>query len=591
MPIHFRTVISATLLAALGACGGVQNSTEDAVAAADAPRATGAKMGGAPLAGTSLTASESIASSDATDAAAATVTPAAAAQFLSQATFGPSDGTIAEVASVGYAIWFDRQFRKPQALHRFQLDTWLAAKPPGVPLNPMDFYNSFWKQVMTGPDQLRQRLQYALSQILVVSFDGSVAGMVRGGASYYDMLGQKAFGNFREILDGVARHPMMGVYLSTLRNQKESDTRAPDQNFAREVMQLMTIGLYQLNQDGTLKLANGKPIETYTAEDVAGLAKVFTGWSWAGPDLSTARFLGGLPDPDRDWKPMQNYAWLHSTSEKRFLGKTISGATTGEADMKVALDTLFNHPNVGPFIGRRLIQHFVSSNPSPAYISRVAAAFNNNGQGVRGDMKAVIMAVLLDPEARAATFAGREKMREPLLRIANWMRAFKVTSPSGNYLVGGTDDQLTSIGYTPFRAPSVFNFYRPDYVPPGTAIASAGKVAPEMQLLTDPEVMGYLNVIQLAIQYGMGGGRELQADYVAELSLVNQPEKLADRINLLILNGAMSNGLRNQIIAGINATPIPYAGNTPVAIKEAQLSRVYIAIYLAMIAPEYVIQH
>ncbi|MHA4871287.1 DUF1800 domain-containing protein [Duganella sp. PWIR1] len=594
MHIHIRTILSAALLTALAACGGSSQSPDDnAAAIADAPQALRTKMGGASSGTGTLTAAEIVSGTGMTTTATETaVTPSAASQFLAQATFGPSDGAIEEVVTVGYATWFDRQFRKPQALHRMQMEAWLATKPAGTRLITTDFYNSFWKQVITGPDQLRQRMQYALSQIFVVSFDGSISGLPRGGASYYDMLGQNAFGNFRQILDGVAHHPMMGIYLSFLRNQKESDTRAPDQNFAREIMQLMTIGLYQLNQDGTQKLANGKPIETYTSEDVAGLAKVFTGWSWAGPDTSTARFLGGVPDPDRDWKPMQNYQWVHSTSEKRFLGKTISGATTGEADMKVALDTLFNHPNVGPFIGRRLIQHFVSSNPTPAYISRVAAAFNNNGNGVRGDMKAVIMAVLLDPEARASTFEGREKMREPVIRTANWMRAFKVKSPSGMYLVGNTDDPLQSLGYTPFRSPSVFNFYRPDYVPPGTAVSSASKVAPEMQLLTDPEVIGYLNFIQVAIQYGMGGGRELQADYVAELSLVNQPEKLADRINLLVLNGTMSSGLRNQIITAINATPIPYTTATsPELISEARLNRVYIAIYLAMISPEYVIQH
>ena len=587
MQIHIRTACAAALLVTLAACGGSSQQTDENLDGAASPQAQRASTGGASGIGT-LTAAETI-SGTATSA----VTPAAASQLLAQATFGASEGKIAEVVEVGYDVWFDRQFRKPQTLHRLEVEKWLATQPPGTRLQPTAFYRSFWKQAITGQDQLRQRVQYALSQIFVVSFDSSVAGMPRGGAAYYDVLGRNAFGNFRQLLDEVAHHPAMGVYLSYLRNQKETDTRAPDENFARELMQLMTIGLYQLNQDGSLKLVNGKPVETYTHEDIVGLAKVFTGWSWAGPDLSTARFLGGYPDPDRDWKPMQNYPYMHSTSEKKFLGKSISGATTGEADLKVALDTLFNHPNVGPFIGRRLIQQLVSSNPTPAYIARVAAVFNNNGAGVRGDMKAVIKAILMDPEARAASFPGREKMREPVLRVANWMRAFKVSSVSGAFLIENTDDPLLQLGYTPMRSPSVFNFYRPDYTPPGSAVASAGKVAPEMQLMSDPQVIGYLNLMQTSIQFGMGGGGfDMQPDYVSELSLAAAPEKLVDRLNLHLFGGTMSAGLRGQILSAINATPMPTAtGANAVAVQTSKLFRVYVAIYLAMISPEYIIQH
>ncbi|NGZ84704.1 DUF1800 domain-containing protein [Duganella aceris] len=584
----------AVLIFGLSACGGT-TAPADVNGETNSVTATSARtvMGGRSLAAElpSLTAA-SVTTGDATTAAvSAGVTPAAASQFLAQATFGPTEGSIAEVASIGPEAWFDTQFRKPQSLHRIALDQLRTTLAPGLKVTPPAFYNSFWRQVVTGPDQLRQRVQFALSQIFVISFDSNVATFPRGGAAYYDMLGQQAFGNFRQLLESVARHPMMGIYLSYLRNQKESDTRTPDENFAREVMQLMTIGLYQLNPDGMPKLVNGKPVETYTAADVAGLAKVFTGWSWAGPDLSTARFLGGVPDADRDWKPMQNYPWFHSTSEKRFLGKTISGATTGEADLKVALDTLFQHPNVGPFIGKQLIQRLVTSNPSRAYVTRVSAVFADNGAGVRGDMKALIKAILLDPEARAVGVSGREKVREPVLRLANWMRAFKVNSLSGNFNIDNTDDPLSALGQTPLRSPSVFNFFRPGYVPPNTPIATANQVAPEMQLVSEPEIIGYLNYMQIAIAYGMGGGRDMVPNYVSEMSLSNQPEKLADRINLLILNGNMSAGLRAQIIAAINATPIPVAaGTTAEAQTTARYHRVYIAIYLAMISPEYLIQ-
>ncbi|MCL6487059.1 MAG: DUF1800 family protein, partial [Janthinobacterium lividum] len=330
-----------------------------------------------------------------------TFTRPQASRFLGRATFGPDMTAIEALAASDSEAWFRAQFSKPQTLHRKYIDAkYPAAGAAASKANPTDFYESFWQQAVRGDDQLRQRVAFALSEIFVVSTQSeAVWPQTRGLASYYDMLGQQAFGNFRTLLQGVATHPMMGLYLSHLRNQKESSTRTTDENFAREVMQLFTIGLYQLNADGSVKLSGGKPIDTYTRDDVSALAKVFTGWSWAGPDQAANRFYGSVADPDRDWKPMQNYAAFHSTSEKHFLGVSAAGAGEGEADMALALDTLFNHPNAGPFFGRQLIQRLVTSNPSPAYVGRVAAAFANNGAGVRGDMQAVIRAVLLDPEA------------------------------------------------------------------------------------------------------------------------------------------------------------------------------------------------
>ena len=239
------------------------------------------------------------------------------------------------------------------------------------------------------------------------------------------MLGTQAFGNFRNLLEAVTYSPMMGLYLSHLHNQKENAATGavPDENYAREVMQLFTIGLYELNQDGTQKLdIRGKLIETYGNSDVSSLAKVFTGLSWAGPDTANNRFNGGgnPVEADKEIKPMQAYNQFHSVSQKQFLGVTIPATTIADTngDVRIALDTLFNHPNIGPFIGKQLIQRLVSSNPSPAYVSRVAGIFNNNGSGVRGDMKAVIKAVLLDPEARAAVVSTstRGKVREPVVR-------------------------------------------------------------------------------------------------------------------------------------------------------------------------------
>ncbi|MCH2222462.1 MAG: DUF1800 family protein, partial [Dechloromonas sp.] len=246
-------------------------------------------------------------------------------------------------------------------------------------------------------------------------------------ASFLDTLSQHAFGNFRDLLEAVTLHPAMGTYLSHLGNDKENTAtgRMPDENYAREVMQLFTIGLWELNEDGTRRQQNGQDIPTYGQPEVMGMAKVFTGWSWAGPDTNEGRWLGWVNGVQtQPWdQPMQPYPQHHSTSEKRILRGVVIPAGTGPREsLEIALDTLFNHPNVGPFIGRQLIQRLVTSNPSPAYIARVARAFNNNGAGVRGDMKAVIRAVLLDPEARdAAKLADGNwgKLREPVVRVAN----------------------------------------------------------------------------------------------------------------------------------------------------------------------------
>lgn len=511
-------------------------------------------------------------------------TKAAASQFLAQATFGATVASIDALAASSKSDWINAQFAMPQTLHRDAVQQTTTA---GVQLSS-NIMQTFWKQAAIGDDQLRQRVTFALSQIFVIStVDPNVGGRPAGVASYYDMLGQNAFGNFRNLLQGVALHPMMGIYLSHMRNQKESGARVPDENFAREVMQLMTIGLYQLNQDGSIKTSAGKPIETYTHDDVMGLAKVFTGWSWAGPDQTATRFNGGNADPARDWTPMQSYGAYHSTSTKAFLGASTNGSA--EADLKVALDTLFNHPNVGPFIGRQLIQRLVSSNPSPAYISRVAAAFNNNGAGMRGDMRAVIRAVLLDPEA--ANTSSSKKLREPILRLANWMRAFNVKSTSGLFTMNNIEDALSGLGQAPLRAASVFNFFRPGYTPPGSALAAAGMVAPEMQITAEPSVTGYLNYMQGVIPYGAGSGRDIQPDYSAELALATQPAQLVDRINLLLVAGQMSSTLRNQLVTALNAVTIPAATATnATAVETARKNRVYLAIFLTMASPEYLAQ-
>lgn len=521
--------------------------------------------------------------------------PSQAVRFLQQSTFGANSSEITSLSNTGFSNWLNTQFNISQTLHRNYMDKIAATLPKGVSdLNQNHFFESFWQQAINGEDQLRQRVAFALSQILVVSFqDSGVANYPRGVASYYDTLNTHAFANYRQLLEAVSLHPVMGVYLTSLRNQKESGTRVPDENYAREVMQLFSIGLYKLNLDGSYVIENGKPVETYTNADITGLAKVFTGWSWAGPDKTNTRFFGGTPDPNRDWLPMQGYPNYHSTSIKTFLGVTIPAQSPAapEASLKIALDTLFNHPNVGPFIGKQLIQRLVTSNPSPQYIARVASAFNNNGQGIRGDLKAVVKAILMDVEARndpSLGNAGVGKLREPILRLSNWLRAFSARSTSSAYRITNLDDPLSGLAQTPMRSPSVFNFYRPGYVPPNSGIATAQLVSPEMQITAETSVVGYLNFMRDAIPNGVGSSRDVKGDYSAFTPLATTPDQLVDKINLLLMANQMSSGLRSQIIAAVNSITIPTTTQT--AIDTAKLNRVYMSIYLTMASPEYLVQ-
>jgi len=522
------------------------------------------------------------------------------ARFLTQASFGPTDADIATTKAAGFSAWLTQQMAlAPSGSHQTYVEgrlTQLVAANPKATLSANQFYESFWLQAATGNDQLRQRVKLALSEIFVISLaDANVD--VRGAASYYDTLGANAFGNFRDLLQAVTLHPMMGIYLTSLGNQKEDATtgRHPDENYAREVMQLMTIGLYQLNTDGSNKLdSSGNPIPTYTADDISGLAKVFTGMSWYSPTPTNTTFFGGNKDPNATVTPMILYPAYHSISQKTFLGVTIPAQTTADpaGDLKIALDTLYNHPNVGPFIARRLIQALVTSNPSPAYINRVATIFNNNGSGVRGDMSAVIRAILTDTEARdltnvnSATFG---KVREPVVRLANWMRAFGATSASGNYLVNSTSAS-TSLSQSALTSGSVFNFFRPGYVPPNTKLGAQNLTAPELQIVDEVAVAGYLNTMQTAIGSGIGTSNDVTSAYTNEVAIATDPSALADRVGRLLLYGQMSAGLKSNIVTAVTAVAIPGGTATQAQINAALLNRAKLAVFMAMASPEYLAQ-
>jgi len=514
-----------------------------------------------------------------------------------QASFGPNMSSISSVAQSGPAVWIENQFATPPMDSHW---AYVVRKgPPGCnPCTSGDInavMESFWRQAVRGPDQLRQRLTFALSEIFVVStVNSSVQIQPDAHASYLDMLSRNSFGNFRDLLEQVARHPTMGRYLSHIGNMKEDPTtgRLPDENFARELMQLFTVGLWELNPDGSRKKdGNGQDIPTYSQSDVMGMAKVFTGWSWA---TDWNGWTGVTYD-----KQMVNYAEYHSASQKSILrGVVIPAGTTGEQSLKIALDTLFNHPNVGPFIGSQLIKRFVTSNPSPAYISRVTSAFNNNGQGVRGDMKAVIKAVLLDPEARDASKVSDPlwgKLREPMIRYANFMRAFDVKSASGYYKIWNLEDPLYSIGQNPMRAPSVFNWFTPSYVPTGD-LMNKGMVAPEFAITHETTVTGYANFIiwqaerqtnwwrdNVAIKDG-SVDHYLGADYSEEMALVSNPVALVDRLNLILAAGRMSGSTKQTIVNAISAIPLTQVSGY------SGLSRVAGAVALTMVSPEFIVQ-
>ena len=545
------------------------------------------------------------------------VSPQDAARFLTQATFGPTDADIHNLSMIGYQAWLNQQFAIPEtpeepAVEQALIDNNPPCAAGNLQCNAALFVGNdqdewlvqsqFWQQAITGQDELRERVKYALSQIFVISSNNSTAiqNMPRGEAAYYDMLGNDAFGNFRQLLQDVTLNPMMGQFLSMLMNDKGNATTDPDENYAREVMQLFTIGLWQLNNDGTQQLgSNGQPIATYSNTDVMGLAAVFTGFSWNVPGdgsddawSNCCIYVG--PGYGEELLPMQSYPSHHSTVEKQFLGVTIpaSGSPDADGDLKIALDTLFNHPNLPAFFSKQMIQHLVTSNPSPAYVNRVAQVFINDGTGTRGNLQAVISAILLDPEARDTATAQSNpqygKVREALVRYTEWARAFTAQSRTGSWNLGTTEDPIYGLGEMWLRSPTVFNWFAPGYVPPATPIAADGLVAPEMQMTNVSTVVGYINFLQSAIGANAQGGPDVFSSYATEMSLAATPDQLMDRINLLLMYGQMSSTLYNQIESAVASIPIP-TGNQD-AINAALLSRVQTAIYLTVASPDFAAQ-
>jgi uncharacterized protein (DUF1800 family) len=511
-----------------------------------------------------------------------------AARFLTQATFGLKSITeIDALKARGYESWLNEQFGLAAASHvQYVNDRKAAGEKP----DEERAYEAIWQQWLFESGQLRARMAFALSEIVVISNiapDLDTYAM----ASYMDMLNRNAFGNYRQLLEDVALHPAMGYYLNMIGSKKEDLAKGthPNENFAREVMQLFSIGLYKLNVDGTRQLdAQGKPVPTYDQSVVRGMAAAFTGWNFAGNDTSKPAIF----DPAKEnWlDPMVPWEMWHDTGAKTlFDGITLAAGQDARKDLKGALDALYNHPNVGPFIGRELIQRFVTSNPSPAYIGRVAAAFNDNGRGVRGDLRAVVRAVLLDPQARDLAKAAEPswgKQREPVIRFANYLRGFNAASPSGRNKIWYLDSADEGLNQSPLLSPSVFNFFSPNYRQPG-ALAAAGLVAPEFQITTETSMVGSLNFFGRLVKNGAYGYDDTKLTLnLAELNaLATNPAALADRLSLLLLCGNMSEGLRANLITTLAAMPAPKTGSSATLTDRAKAALILIAL-----SPEYVIQ-
>jgi len=531
----------------------------------------------------------------------------AASRFLQQATFGGTTDQINRVVTLGAPGWISEQMALPPKadfvdLVQAKYDQGPEFRPHGAKYDPSWVAQRFWATAATAPDQLRKRVAFSLHQMFVVSQADSNQWLhARAYANYLDTLNSNAFGNFRTLLEEMALSPSMGIYLSHIRNRKEDPAtgRLPDENFAREIMQLFTIGLHELNLDGSLKLdANGKPIETYTNADVMALAKVFTGWSWAFPDnqLTESNFRAGAPnysvaaDQRIDLLKMKAYPGQSSTAEKTlFAGKpqaVVIPANASAADsLRIALDTLFKHPNVGPFVSRQLIQRLVTSAPSPAYVARVATLFNNNGSSVRGDMAAVVRAVLLDAEARTATVpASFGKLRDPVLRVTQWMRAFSPISVSGSYLMVWSLDTLTQ---NALYAPSVFSYSRPGYVPANTPFMTRGATAPEFQIVNESTTASWVNTAEAMAGHGLGWTgtvQDVSSQYnaLAAMAAAGDTTGMLDQLNLLLFAGRMSAELRSNLLDAVGGV----GGNT----NASHLNRARVAVFIALASPEYIAQ-
>ncbi|MGB0370707.1 MAG: DUF1800 domain-containing protein [Opitutales bacterium] len=540
-----------------------------------------------------------------------------ASRFLAQATLGADFDTIYAVARSGLEAWIDAQFQIPVTTTADPVEVYIEQTDELVDqldYRALLFRAAWWKNVISGSDLLRQRVALALSEILVISDIGELGEHPEGLAGYFDILQNNAFGNYRDLLYDITIHPTMGHYLSHMGNRKpdSSTGRFPDENYAREVMQLFTIGLYELNMDGSRKLdSNGEPIPTYDNSDITEFARVYTGMHFDTrfaleelaedpefpnpPTIETITFeeietyeLFNYADP------MYFYESEHDNDAKTLLNDTVLPAgQTVQQDLNGALDNLFNHPSTAPFVSKLLIQRLTKSNPSPAYIERVANTFADNGSGVRGDMKAILKAILLDVEARSPDMlkdSKHAKMREPYFMLIHYMRAFNARPEGDDYFLLDAD-YFEAFSQRPFSSPSVFNFFLPDYSPPG-AIGDAGLVAPEFQIANSFSLSAALNLMHWSIvgdslQLSEPDEEDIQlgldrfmprwtVDLSAEVALINDLDALLNHLDLILTYGRLSEGSKAIIKSALEQG------------EDAEAEElVRLAIYFILTSPDY----
>jgi uncharacterized protein (DUF1800 family) len=509
-----------------------------------------------------------------------------AARFLAQAAFGGSDSDIQNLQyqKQGVQGWLAQQFAVPvNPTGQLSNAAWLKANALfSVEFDTTGVRSSFWRKLISSPDVLRQRVMLALTDLFVINGDAVALDYKNAAAAFYlDQLEANAFGNFKELLLAVSRTPAMGAYLSFLGSVKANPVTgtSPDENYAREIMQLFSIGVVQLNLDGT-PIANpddpSVPLATYSQADVLNMAKVFTGWRLDG---SATAYPGDSAATD-----MINDPSRFDMTEKIVLGQRIAAGLDGEQTLEAAIAILMAHPNMAPFISRQFIQRLVTSNPSSDYVSRVATVFNSTA----GDMKSVITAILTDTEAASDALLSNPlagKLREPVVRFVQWARTFQLnfspTAAAQWAQIGDLSNPSTGLAESPLESPNVFFFFQPGYIPPHTALQTNGVTAPEFAITNETSVAGYMNFIKNLIADGIGG---VEANYDALQPLVNQggnSAALLAELNVLIAAGQLSAATLSLMQGALDTIDVTTLGTN---------SRLFAALTLVMCAPEYLVQ-
>ena len=495
-----------------------------------------------------------------TEASTAPVAPPAAppagwvsaSRLLRQTTWGPTPALVNHVIQVGPSAFLDEQFAATPSDYPDSLKT-------DGSLEPLE--ERFFQNALNGQDQLRQRVAFALSQIFVVS--GVKVSDPNAMVPYQKMLLNNAFGNYYDVLRTVSLTPAMGEFLDMVNNQKADPVKglSPNENYAREIMQLFSIGLVMLNPDGTPMTNGGATIPTYDQSSVTNMARVFTGWTYgdnkAGqPTKQNPPFYNG---------PMEAVEKLHDTGAKTALGQPIAAGLTTAQDLDAALTILFNHQNTGPFICKQLIEHLVTSNPSPAYVQRIAAVFANNGVGVRGDLKAVVKAIVLDPEAALGQPTSGH-LREPALFLTNLLRGLNASVVDHPFVSDKSEEMSERI----FYAPSVFNYFSPSFK------TSGGITGPEFQIFTTATSLIRIDFVSTLLDGGFGS--DVTLDLTPYLNVLPDTSAMLDQVNFNLMGGLMSQQMRNSILAAVAATP-------------TNKEKVWTAVYLTTTSSQYQVEN